>query len=70
MAKAEFDAWTAYQAQRKEDTAVKKTPDEILEEEFQDTRTHFDHTIKPHELKLLKEFFDRFKVSRPSSLTP
>lgn len=34
-----------------------------MDEDFNDSSTHFDHTIQPHELKILKEFFDRFKVS-------
>jgi len=45
------------------ETAHKKTEDEVMDEEFQDTKTHFDHTISAKELGKVKEFFDRFKVS-------
>ena len=63
MAKTEFDAWNNYQTLRSQDVNVKKTEDEVLNEDWKDSKTHFDHDIKPHEMRLLKEFFDRFKVS-------
>ena len=40
-----------------------KTEDEILEEDYEDSHTHFRHTVPEHEYAKLKEFFDRFKVS-------
>ena len=63
MAKTEFDAWNHYMATRSQDVNIKKTEDEILNEEWRDSKTHFSHEIPPNEFRKLKEFFDRFKVS-------
>ena len=63
LAKTEFDAWKQYMVTRSEDVKVKKTEDEILNEEWRDSKTHFSHEIDSNEMRKLKEFFDRFKVS-------
>ena len=63
MAKTEFDAWNYYMATRTLDVNIKKTEDEILNEEWKDSHSHFSHEIPVDDFRKLKEFFDRFKVS-------
>lgn len=68
MATTEFNAWDAYLSQRKADCYNKKTEDEVMDEDFRDGSDHFDHFIKPHDLAKVREFFDRFKVSKRLTL--
>lgn len=66
MAKEEFDCWNSYLTKRKEtiDNLKEASDDVDKEEQFHESREHFTHKIKDHDLKIMKEFFDRFKVSK------
>ena len=63
IAKSEFDAWNTYLTQRKQDMVETKTEDQKTDEEWRTSRSHFSSSIDNKEFGLLKEFFDRFKVS-------
>jgi len=70
MAKSEFDAWNSYLEIRKFDVTNQKNIKAAMEadidsvEQLKESALHYDHEIPEPELRKLKEFFDRSKVSR------
>ena len=69
MAKIEFDAWNNYLEIRKFDVSNQKNVKAQLEadidaaERHSDSALHYSHEIPEPELRKLREFFDRSKVS-------
>ena len=69
MAKTEFDAWNNYLEIRNFDVSNQKNIKALKEadidaaEQLSDSALHYSHEIPEPELRKLREFFDRSKVS-------